>query len=115
MAIVGAEVVLFVKDMAASRQYFGGALGLPLTYDGGEFWVTFDLGGCSLAIHPGGSGQSSVDRTGITLVVDNIVVERERLNALGAGFGEIENPHPGVTFAPARDPDGNPIHIKPKL
>ncbi|MFM9872558.1 MAG: VOC family protein [Fimbriimonadaceae bacterium] len=115
MKIVGAEIVLYVKSMAESRAFYGNQLGLPVTYDGGDYWVTFDLGGTSLAIHPGGSGEQSHNRSGITLITDEIVALREKLNGLGAGFGEIENPHPGVTFATTRDPDGNPVYLKPSL
>jgi len=113
MKIDGAQVIFYVKNMEASREFYGGALGLPLTYDGGDYWLTYDLGGTTLALHPGGSGEPSEDRTGISLLVSDLEEAREFLNERGAGFGEVLNPHPGVLFAVTRDPDGNPVFLKP--
>jgi extradiol dioxygenase family protein len=67
MKIVGSQVILYVKDISESRNFYEKTLELPITYDGGEYWVTFDLGGTTLAIHPGGTGQDSADRTGISI------------------------------------------------
>lgn len=115
MKIVGGQIILYVKNMSESRKFYENQLGLTVTYDGGDYWVTFDLGGTSLAIHPGGSGAESSDRSGVSILVDDINVAREAMNQRGANFGEVENPHPGVTFAVTRDPDGNPIFLKPMI
>jgi catechol 2,3-dioxygenase-like lactoylglutathione lyase family enzyme len=113
MKIVGSQVILYVKDISESRNFYEKTLELPITYDGGEYWVTFDLGGTTLAIHPGGTGQDSADRTGISIIVDQIEPAHTEFNERGAQFGEILSPHPGVVFAMTRDPDGNPVFLKP--
>ena len=113
MQIRSAQVILYVNDMARSLAYYRDALGLAVTFDGGDYWMTLDAGGTSLALHPGGSGLASGDRTGISLMVDDLESCRAEANARGAGFGEVVNPHPGVTFCEAKDPDGNPVFLKP--
>ena len=54
------EVILYVEDMHAQVRFYRDVLGLrhhhPQGIDdfSGEYWVTFDTGSCTLALHGGG-------------------------------------------------------------
>lgn len=112
MEILSTQVILYVKDMASSLAFYRNALGLTLTYDGGDDWRTLDAGGTSLALHSGGNGAKNSDRSGISFLVEDVSQARQECNDQNAGFGEILNPHPGVSFCETEDPDGNPVFLK---
>lgn len=112
MAIQGAEIILYVANMEKSMRFYGEVLGLRATSEPSPFWMTFDCGGTSLALHPGDSAGTG-DRTALSLFVDDLNEARENFNQKGAGFGDLVEPHPGVMFCVATDPDGNSIFLKP--
>lgn len=54
------EVIVYVEDMATMVAFYRDVLELPVTFPADaaayaqEMWVTFDTGGCTLALHGGG-------------------------------------------------------------
>ncbi|MBS1711848.1 MAG: VOC family protein [Armatimonadetes bacterium] len=112
MEIVRTQVIHYVEDMAAAKRFYVEILGLKIIQDGGPHWLELDAGGTSIALHPGGTPRGR-GRTGLSFAVEDLESARDEVNTRGAGFGEVTNPHPGVTFCEAADPDGNPVFLKP--
>lgn len=112
MEFAETQVIHYVQDMVASRSFYVDVLGLSVVYDGGPYWLEMKAGGTSVAIHPGGSDMPK-GRTGLSFAVSNLESARKEANNRGAEFGEIVNPHPGVTFCETTDPDGNPVFLRP--
>lgn len=111
--ITGAQIILYVADMERSRRFYEENIGLPLTSTPSPYWVTFDCGGTSLALHPQDSGNEPLRSTAIALFTQDLEESRLIFNSRGANFGEIVEPHPGVKFCSTQDPDGTTIFLKP--
>lgn len=103
---------VIVTDMARSRAFYRGALGLqevpiPPAFDFGGAWFT--LGEQQIHLLPAARADDRSDRH-ITLHVQDVAGARKHLAGLGAPVWE-EAPMPeGERFFTA-DPDGNRIEI----
>ncbi|MBA4292722.1 hypothetical protein C0431_07085 [bacterium] len=113
--IAGAQIILYVEDMERSRRFYEEIIGLILTSSPSPYWMTFDCGGTSLALHPQDSVDEFRNTTAIALFTSELEKSRSIFNGRGANFGEIVEPHPGVEFCLTQDPDGTMIFLKPSL
>lgn len=111
--ITEAQIILYVADMDRSRRFYEEVIGLALTSTPSPYWITFDCGGTSLALHPRDSGDELRQSTAIALFTQELEQTRTIFNQRGANFGEIVEPHPGVKFCSTQDPDGATIFLKP--
>ncbi|MCB0826933.1 MAG: VOC family protein [Armatimonadetes bacterium] len=112
------QIILYVKDMAASVDFYRNKLGLEVTYphhDGSlelEHWVTLDAGGASLALHAGGDAVDSPHWPAVSLIFDDLEQAVRDAMDRGADVGNIQEPHPGVLFATTSDPSGTVVFLK---
>jgi catechol 2,3-dioxygenase-like lactoylglutathione lyase family enzyme len=113
--ISGAQIILYVEDMERSRRFYEEIIGLALTSTPSPYWITFDCGGTSLALHPQDSLDEFRNTSAIALFTLDLEESRTIFNDRGANFGEIVEPHPGVKFCSTQDPDGTMIYLKPSL
>ncbi|MAS92103.1 MAG: hypothetical protein CMO55_02810 [Verrucomicrobiales bacterium] len=107
------ELILYVQDMEAQVQFYRDTLGLEIAYPAGletyadQFWVTFQTGACTLALHGGGEKAFGKDAPKFVFAVENVEETREALQARKVPVGEIQSPAPGVQVFDSRDPEGN--------
>ncbi len=107
------EIILYVSDMDAQVRFYRDALGLKVSYPSGvenysdQFWVTFDTGACTLALHAGGEKRLGEDAPKFVFEVADVSAAREKCRELAIPVSEIRSPAPGVTVLDARDPEGN--------
>jgi catechol 2,3-dioxygenase-like lactoylglutathione lyase family enzyme len=79
------EIILYVKDMPKMVRFYRDILGLKISpsFEGQDvtelYWVTFETGDCSLALHGGGKGHRGTDAPKIVFNVDNVSAVRETL------------------------------------
>ena len=89
------EIILYVSNMIAQVSFYRDTLGLEVAYpedlgDGSEaFWVVFNTGQCSLALHGGGEKRIGDDAPKIVFRVDEIESVREYLTSQGVPMSEI--------------------------
>lgn len=112
------EVVLYVKNMPAQVAFYRNVFGLQVTYPAGqsdysqEAWVTFDTGGCTLALHSGGQARVGEDAPRIVFTVDDIQAAREHLFIHRVKVSEVRSAAPGILVFDGRDPEGNPFSFE---
>lgn len=116
-----ATVILFAKDVARLRAFYGDLLGLSVIEDQ-PGWVRFDAGGCAVALHaipaPIAAAITIEDPpvaredTPIKLAfqVEDVALERERLIAGCARMGELKR-FGAVALCDGVDPEGNVFQI----
>ncbi len=114
-------VMLYVKDLARMRQFYGGLLGVQATEDT-EAWAAFDGGGTRFALHAIPeeiAAQIAIDSPpapredgAVKLIfeVKDVEAERARLEALGARMVRRPWQRPGEA-CDAVDPEGNVFQI----
>ncbi|MBX9693362.1 MAG: VOC family protein [Cyanobacteria bacterium] len=108
-------VRVFVSDFEKSLEFYTEKLGMELDYTDHSNWAQFVSGNdVSLAIEKCASdqveqGSRLVGRfVGVTLMVDDITEQFERLTKKGVKFsGKPEKQHFGGTLAHFHDLDGN--------
>ena len=112
------QVILFCRDMAAQVKFYRDVLGLKVSYPEnlGDldhlFWVTFDTGECSLALHAGGVGELGQDAPKFTFFVEDLETTRRELAERGVETTDITTPAPGIHISEGRDPEGNRISLQ---
>ena len=112
------EVILYAEDMNAQVHFYRDVLGLRVTHpDGvqdfsGEYWVTFDTGACTLALHGGGQKRLGQDAPKIVFFTNDLLASRALLESRGVAIGAPRSPAPGIGVCDARDPEGNPFSIE---
>jgi predicted enzyme related to lactoylglutathione lyase len=112
------EVILYVKDMNKLVRFYRDVLDLPLSEPdksdhSNEDWVTFETGGCLLALHSGGKGNVDPASPKIVFQVEDIKSARFQLLESGvAAVSDIRSPAPGIQVCDAKDPEGNPFSIE---
>jgi len=99
-------MVLFYRDV----------LQLTLNYPqkddySGEYWVEFQAGAITIALHAGGKDGVKVGAPKIVFEVDNIEAEHARLAAAGVDIRALADVAPGVRSADGFDPEGNYFSI----
>ena len=109
------QVMIFVGDLDKAREFYCGALGLPIEHDLSDELGMFIIKheGCILTIH--GNHQEHPYREGRKVVVafgvKNLEREVQRLKAAGVEMlGEIEET-PVHRYQAFLDPSGNMIEI----
>jgi catechol 2,3-dioxygenase-like lactoylglutathione lyase family enzyme len=120
MAIVSGvlEIILYVQDMQKMVHFYRDILGLPLRDLAGEadfsrhFWVEFETGACTLALHGGGEGRLGQDAPRIVFQVADVETARQALVEKGIKMGHYRIAAPGVKICEGSDPEGNPFSIE---
>ncbi len=112
--------VIFVRDMAAMRRFYGEVLGFPLLRELSENWIEYGVGGNTLALStPGGRFGQSAAAPGMASLqlafrvpppaVAQCAAELEAAGIeLAAPLTDHEFGHRTIFF---RDPDGNLLEI----
>ncbi len=112
------EVILHAEDMAGMVAFYRDVLELAVTFPSGavdyaqEMWVTFDTGGCTLALHGGGQKRLGRETAEIVFAVDDVHVARATLTARGVTMGEVVPAAPGILVCSGRDPEGNRFAVE---
>lgn len=114
-----AAVRIFVRDIVAARDFYAGALGLPLIADGAaDGYCVFDMGGADLVLEAvpvdaPADEQALVGRfTGVSFAVADIVATHARLIAQGVHFSGAPEHQPwGGVLATLNDPAGNGLQL----
>lgn len=112
------EVVLYAREMQAQVEFYRDVMGLRVTYPEGvedyrhENWVTFDTGGCVLALHSGGARRIGEGMPRIVFGVDDIQAAREYLQQKGVRLGIPRQAPSGQWICDGDDPEGNPLSIE---
>jgi catechol 2,3-dioxygenase-like lactoylglutathione lyase family enzyme len=116
-----ATVIVFVKDVARMRAFYGGVLGLEVLEEQ-HGWVLLDGGGCRLALHaipeaiargitiedpPRAREDTAVK---VAFHAPDVAAARERLAAAGVAMGEVRT-FGAVSFCDGVDPEGNVFQI----
>lgn len=112
-------VRVFVSDLQKSLEFYTSTLGMELDYTDKEHWAQFNNGiDVSLAIEKCDPehlelGQKLVGRfVGVSLIVNDVAAEYERLLAKGVKFtGSPEKQPFGGTLAHFSDLDGNVLTL----
>ncbi len=112
------EVILYVKDMNAQVKFYRDSLGLTISYPAGldnysdQFWVTFETGTCTLALHGGGEKRLGEDAPKFVFEVSDIAATREQCRLLDIPRSGIRSPAPGVEVIDCQDPEGNVFSLE---
>lgn len=112
------EVILFVEDMDAEVEFYRDKLGLAVTFPrnrddySNEYWVTFDTGDCTLALHGGGEGKIGQDSAKFVFEVDDVDKVRAELLSRGVEVGKIREAAPGILVCDGSDPEGHRFSIE---
>ena len=103
-------VLLHSADPARLVRFYRDVVGLPLRTDdhGDGVHAECDLGGLHFAIFPGGGAPPGPGPVTLSLHVDDVQAEYDRLRARGVEFTSAPSLRPfGGVLAEFRDPDGN--------
>jgi hypothetical protein len=117
MAIKGVlRNIVYVEDMQKMVISYRDVLQPPLNYPhkadySNEFWVEFQAGSITIALHAGGKSGKKPSAPKIVFEVDDIEAERSRLLAAGVDIRSIENVAPSVRSADGFDIEGNYFSI----
>lgn len=112
------EIIIYVSDMHAQVRFYRDTLGLQIAHPSGldnyedQYWVVFNTGVCSLALHGGGTKQFGKDAPKFVFKVDDVSRVRQDLIASGVSAGEIRSPTTGVQVVDCNDPEGNVFSIE---
>lgn len=112
------EIIIYVSDMDVQVQFYRDTLGLPVAFPSDldnyadQYWVVFNTGECSLALHGGGNKQFGTDAPKFVFKVDDVSRVRSELIANGVSAGELRSPTTGVEIVDCKDPEGNVFSIE---
>jgi catechol 2,3-dioxygenase-like lactoylglutathione lyase family enzyme len=111
VALIGIDHVYYwTRDLDAAVAFYRDVVGLTLEVRHGDDWAAFDAGPVRLALH-GTTAEPPPSGT-VVFAVDDLDLERRRLEAAGVRFDEHVGEVDGrVRFASFRDPDGNPVQL----
>lgn len=111
-------VIVFVRDMTRSTEFYRDTLGLPLRFESPE-WTEFDTEGATLALHPSdavgspGEGRSDLPpgRCRPGLSVPDLEAFHQRM--LDRGVPCLQEPQVlfGARVAQYADPDGLALSV----
>jgi predicted enzyme related to lactoylglutathione lyase len=111
------KVVLYVKDIGAVAGFYREKLGLRLRIPedpkeiDGSFWVEFDTGPATLAMHAGGEGRKGEDSPTFSFRVEDVRATRGELVEKGVRMGEARDLAPGIVICHGYDPEDNIFYI----
>jgi len=105
------EVVLYVRDMDRSVQFYRDTLRIEVEYQSAT-WTTLRTGVCTLALHATDRREPGRGEPDPTFRIADVDAEHARLASAGVDVSEIREPAPGIRVFDARDPDGNRISIE---
>ena len=117
MAIKGVmRNIIYVQDMAKMVAFYRDVLGLTLNYPqvedySNEFWVEFQAGAITIALHAGGKEGVVQGAPKIVFEVDDILAEHKRLQEAGVKITAIETVAPHVQSVDFWDSEGNYFSI----
>ena len=117
MAIKGVlRNIIYVNDMAKMVAFYRDIIGLSINYPhvddySEQFWVEFQAGAITIALHAGGSTEAVVGAPKIVFEVDDIQAEHKRLTEAGVKMSSIETVAPNVQSADGWDSEGNYFSI----
>jgi predicted enzyme related to lactoylglutathione lyase len=112
------EIIIYVQDMNNQVSFYRDVLGYRVRYPSDkenysdEFWVEFDTGACSLALHGGGQKRFGADAPKFVFRVPDIHAARKYLTGQEVQMGEIRSAAPGVWVCDGSDPEGNKFSIE---
>jgi catechol 2,3-dioxygenase-like lactoylglutathione lyase family enzyme len=101
-------VGISVRDLEAAKRWYAMVLGFDSDYAWGEFGAEFQVGGTTVALMQMDKigSEHTPNATALALRVDDVAVERARLEGEGVTF--LDQFDSGVCHqAVFRDPDGN--------
>jgi predicted enzyme related to lactoylglutathione lyase len=110
---------VFVRDIAAAKQFYEHKLGLPLKADASAYgYCVFNAGGMDLIVESVAEDAPEEDRTlvgrftGLSFAVEDAMAKHQELQALGVVFtGLPETQFWGGILATLQDPSGNALQI----
>lgn len=110
---------VFVRDIAAAKQFYERKLGLPLKVDGSPYgYCVFKAGGAELVVECVAEDAPEEDSalvgrfTGLSFTVQDATAKHKELQALGVQFtGSPEKQFWGGILATFRDPSGNELQL----
>lgn len=112
------EVIVYVEDMAAMVAFYRDVLELAVTFPvdavdfAREMWVTFDTGGCTLALHGGGQEHVGQETAEVVFLVDDVHAARATLAGRGVAMGDVVSAAPGILVCSGRDTEGNRFAVE---
>lgn len=116
MRLTFAEVQTFVSDLAESKEFYEGVLGLELREET-ERWLIFDVSGTTLIImsgaerRPYGGQYGSKTGTVVCLISEDIDRDFATLKRQGVRFFSSVNEVPEGRYVGFQDPDGNLLEL----
>lgn len=112
------EVILYVEDMNRQVSFYQDIFGFKVktpqeTSDySNEFWVEFDTGSCSLALHAGGKRRFGEDAPKFVFRVSDILAVRQSLIDQEVEMAEIRSAATRIWVCDGVDPEGNKFSIE---
>jgi predicted enzyme related to lactoylglutathione lyase len=107
-----AFIAYAVRDLAASRRFYEGILGLKLSLHPNDDWFEYDLGGTTFVITSADAEHPAPVRGAlVAFEVSDLEAEVERLRRLGGTFKGGITETPVCRYAMMVDPDGNELLI----
>ncbi|MEA3208633.1 MAG: hypothetical protein QOE70_1690 [Chthoniobacter sp.] len=100
-----------VTDLARSRAFYEGMLGLKATLTPNPNWVEYEIGPHTLGIGMAEGWKPSPDGGSVGLEVENFDAAVAELRAAGVVFRVEPMPTPVCRMAVISDPDGNSLVI----
>ena len=106
------RVILFVQDVPKVGAFYRDVLGLPskISPDDPKAWLEFEAGGCSIALHDGGTANAGRRQPKIVFYAEDVAQVRTELMARGAKLGAVQAAAE-FQFCDGKDPEGNPYSI----
>lgn len=115
------EIIVYVQDMEAQVSFYRDALGLKLKNEYADadfknsYWIEFQTGSCTLALHGGGEKRFGEDSPKIVFGVDDIEKARKGFEEIGVRLSAVRSPAPGVKVCDGKDPEGNKFSIEERI
>ncbi len=100
-------IVIHGRDLPALKTYYRDQLGFALTLDT-PGWVTFDVGGITLALHPTGVGDGRQPEPRVTpsFTVSNLIDWSDEARARGVHFSTAPIDQDWGLYSAVTDPEG---------
>ena len=102
-----------VRDLDAARTFYCGTLGFEEAYvDEGDRWARLTRGTVAVAIAEGDPAEGEAV---LTLDVDDVKAEAERLRKAGVEVGTVVEIRNTIRLLDVFDPDGNRLQLSQDL